>query len=133
MATYLWSHAGEWLQETGQDLHIFNASADDGGIYTCSIWVSGPSWGFLVSSASKSIMVHFSPRGLSTGGIDGAVLGPFLPLADAGAGYLLRRPGQGARDCRLPDPEPHYEGLCGLSQDIYATLEGLESAGTAGR
>lgn len=58
MATYLWSHAGEWLQETGQDLHIFNASADDGGIYTCSIWVSGPSWGFLVSSASKSIMVH---------------------------------------------------------------------------
>lgn len=58
VARYFWTHGDKWLQERGQNLHISDTSTAHGGVYTCSIWVSGPGWAFLVSSGNKSITVH---------------------------------------------------------------------------
>ncbi|XP_019404493.1 PREDICTED: uncharacterized protein LOC109319413 isoform X2 [Crocodylus porosus] len=65
VARYLWSHGDKWLQERGQYLRISDTSTAHGGVYTCSIWVSGPGWAFLVSSANKSITVHYAPKGVN--------------------------------------------------------------------
>lgn len=54
---YIWAHGNEWLQEAGQELHIPHAGVTDGGCFSCSVWVSGPNSGLLVSTR-KSITVH---------------------------------------------------------------------------
>ncbi|XP_059574773.1 B-cell receptor CD22 isoform X2 [Alligator mississippiensis] len=65
VARYFWTHGDKWLQERGQNLHISDTSTAHGGVYTCSIWVSGPGWAFLVSSGNKSITVHYAPKGVN--------------------------------------------------------------------
>lgn len=64
MASYLWSRGEEWLPETRHDLCIFGTGVAHGDIYTCSVWVSGPGWGLLVSSDNKSITVQCECRDL---------------------------------------------------------------------
>ncbi|XP_025051650.1 uncharacterized protein LOC102372041, partial [Alligator sinensis] len=58
VARYFWTHGDKWLQERGQYLRISDISTAHGGVYTCSVWVSGPGWAFLVSSGNRSITVH---------------------------------------------------------------------------
>ncbi|KYO34466.1 hypothetical protein Y1Q_0018592 [Alligator mississippiensis] len=60
---YIWAHGNEWLQEAGQELHIPHAGVTDGGCFSCSVWVSGPNSGLLVSTR-KSITVHYVPKGV---------------------------------------------------------------------